>query len=84
MDITIIAILALSGVLSIVCWVALWRGGDHLLSKIVWTVLAAAPVVGPLLFKALHDRPPVQPEADQASGSGWDVPGHYYPPDSHP
>jgi hypothetical protein len=73
-DDVVIGILAVSGLLSILCWVALWRGTDHVIAKVIWTVVAAVPGVGPLLFGALHDPPPVQPEVDRATGGGWEAP----------
>ncbi len=74
-----IAFLAVSAVFTVVCWVALWRGPDRLISKVVWTLVSAVPVLGPLLFAGVHDPPSVQPEVDQAQGRDWDTP----PPDHH-
>lgn len=60
MDADLIGILAVSGLLTIVCWIALWRGTDHVAGKLLWTVIAVAPGVGPLLFATLHSPPPAK------------------------
>jgi hypothetical protein len=77
-----ITILVVSGVASIACWVVAWRSNDHLASKLLWSFIAAIPGLGPLLFAVLRDPPPVQAEADRASGA-WDVPdnSHGHTPD---
>ncbi len=69
-------LLGLSALLTIACWVALWRGKDGILSKLAWTVLAAVPMLGPLFYAGVHDPPPVQPEVDRAHGGDWDVADH--------
>jgi len=69
----VLAFLVASGLLSILCWRALWRGTDHLVMKVIWTLVAAAPGLGPLLFAVLHDPPPVQPNVDRAVGGDWDI-----------
>src|SRR3990172_999302 len=71
-DAVVIVILAISSVLSIVCWVVLWRGTDHLVSKVLWTFIVAMPALGPLFFACLHNPPPVQPDVDRAP-ERWDV-----------
>ncbi len=85
-DEVVVGIVAVSGLLSILCWVTLWCGRDHLVIKVIWSLLAAVPAVGPLLFAVLHDPPPVQPEVDRAVGGDWDVvpsaPGTHHP-DQH-
>ena len=69
------AVLALCGLLTVACWISLWRGPDRLAGKIVWSLLSAFPILGPLLFAVLHDPPPVQDEVDRAQGPrDWDVP----------
>jgi hypothetical protein len=82
-DAGIVIVFALSGAASIACWVVLWRGLGHIATKVLWTFIAAAPVVGPLFFAAFHDPPPAQPEVDRASETSWDMPGHNHPPDFH-
>jgi hypothetical protein len=81
-----VGIFVVSGLLSIICWVVLWRGKDHIVTKVIWTLMAAVPAVGPLLFAVLHDPPPIQPEVDRAVGGSWDAvppasdthhPGHH-------
>ena len=85
-DAVVIVILAISSVLSIVCWVVLWRGTDHVVSKVLWTFIAAMPALGPLFFACLHNPPPVQPDVDRAPGR-WDVlssdASHNHMPDHH-
>ncbi len=85
MDVALVVILAISGALTVACWIVLWRGPDRIVGKVLWTLIAAAPCVGPVLFAALHDPPSVQPEIDRAQGA-WDVtldmshsevPGHH-------
>jgi hypothetical protein len=71
-DKIVAVMLVASAVFSVVCWVVLWRSTDHVVSKVLWTFIAAMPAVGPVLFAALHDPPPVQAEIDRAAG-GWDV-----------
>ncbi|BDG02509.1 hypothetical protein AMOR_15050 [Anaeromyxobacter oryzae] len=69
----VLGFLVVSGLLSILCWRALWRGNDHIVIKVVWALLAAVPGLGALLFAVLHDPPPVQPEIDRAAGGDWDI-----------
>ncbi len=78
-----IAILVVSGVFSVACWVALWRNEDRLFGKLAWTVIAAVPVLGPLLYAGMHHAPPVQDEIDRAPGGAWDIGGGEPPTDSH-
>jgi hypothetical protein len=79
-DTPVRAVLALSGLLTVACWIWLWRGPDRLVGKIVWSLLSAFPILGPLLYAVLHDPPPVQDEVDRAQGpADWDGP----PPGSH-
>jgi len=59
-------LLALSALLSVACWSSLWRGKDSIGSKLVWTLVSALPLLGPLLYAGVHDPPPVQPEVDRA------------------
>jgi len=73
-DAVVIVILAISSVLSIVCWVVLWRGTDHVVSKVLWTFIAAMPALGPLFFACLHNPPPVQPDVDRAPNAGMCCP----------
>jgi hypothetical protein len=35
-DRLVLVVLAVSAALTLACWIALWRGGDRLISKIVW------------------------------------------------
>jgi hypothetical protein len=83
METAVRILLAVSGALTLACWISLWRGRDPLLWKLVWTVVSAAPVLGPLLYAGVHDPPPVQDDVDRAQGpSSWDVPprDHSRPP----
>ena len=75
-------LLAVSGALTLWCWVLLWRGRDPLSGKAVWTVVSAVPMLGSLLFAGMHDAPPVQDEVDRARGLPLDsIDG---PPQHHP
>jgi hypothetical protein len=65
-DAVAIAFLAISAALTVACWIALWRGGDRLVSKIAWTFISAFPLLGPLLYAGMHDPPPVQDAVDRA------------------
>ncbi len=72
-----LVLLAISSLLTLACWVSLWRGPDRLLVKTAWTVVSAFPMLGPLLYAGMHDPPSVQAEVHQAQGpSTWDVPPH--------
>ena len=83
MDTLVRGLLGLSALLTVACWVSLWRGRDGIASKLLWTVLSAFPMLGPLLYAGVHDPPPVQPEVDRASGGGWDVPSDPPAPPGH-
>ncbi len=73
-------LIGLSALLTIACWISLWRGKDGVISKLLWTVLSAIPVLGPLLYAGVHDPPSVQSDVDRAvSRTDWDFP----PPDHH-
>jgi len=79
-----LVLLVISGLLTLACWVSLWRGPDRLLAKAGWTVVSAFPMLGPLLYAGMHGPPSVQAEVDQAQGPAttWDVPpqDHHGPP----
>ncbi len=83
MDTFVRVLFGISAVLTLACWVSLWRGRDGIASKLVWTVVSAVPLLGPLLYAGVHDPPPVQPEVDRAQGPrDWDLPppGHGHGP----
>ncbi len=78
MDTFVRVLLAVSAVLTVACWISLWRGKDGIAAKLVWTAVSAVPCLGPLLYAGMHDPPPVQAEVDRAQPPrDWDVP----PPD---
>jgi hypothetical protein len=83
-DIAVYGLLAISGLLTLACWVSLWRGPDPVIAKLAWTVVAAFPMIGPLVYAGMHDPPSVQDEVDRAQPtSSWDVPPsdhHHHPP----
>jgi hypothetical protein len=74
-------LLGLSGLLTLACWVSLWRGRDGLGAKIAWTLLSAVPLLGPLLYGGVHDPPSVQEEVDRARApSTSEIPPPHDPP----
>jgi hypothetical protein len=76
METAVRVLIGISGVLTLACWVSLWRGRDRLASKLLWTLLSVPPVLGPLLYAGVHDPPPVQDGVDRAQGSQYDGAPH--------
>jgi hypothetical protein len=54
--------------------VGLWRGREHLVSKLVWTVVLLVPFFGVVAYAVWHDPPPPSDLIDRPPDGGWDVP----------
>jgi hypothetical protein len=57
--------LALSFGVTVACWVHVWRSPDHLFFKIVGTLIASLPFLGPIFYWFTR-LPPRLPEDAQA------------------
>ena len=76
MDLETTVVLAVCGVVSLVCELFLWRGEGSWLRKLAWTPIVLIPAFGPFLYGGLYRVPPVQEEIDRAAGgSGMDTLG---------
>lgn len=81
MDLGLALALAGSGLLSLACLVHLWRGEGGLGPKLLWSAVAAAPFVGPILYATFHDPPPPADPADRSSDAAPDESPSARPPD---
>jgi hypothetical protein len=56
-DPTNLVVVAISWAIAALLAIPLWRKPGGVAGKVAWTVLLAAPVVGPVAFAILHDPP---------------------------
>lgn len=56
-DTTSLVVVASSWIVAGLLALPMWRKAGSPLGKLVWTVLLAVPVVGPVAFAILHDPP---------------------------
>jgi hypothetical protein len=54
--------------------VGLWRGREHVLAKLLWTVILLVPAFGLIAFAVWHDPPPPSDLIDRPIGRDWDRP----------
>lgn len=45
--------------------VGLWRGRDHLVKKVSWTIVLLVPFFGIIAYALLHDTPPTSDPIDR-------------------
>jgi len=53
--------------------VGLWRGREHVVSKVLWTVVLVVPFFGIVAYAVWHDPPPPSDPVDRPPGGDWDV-----------
>jgi len=71
-----LAIKVIGGVLelaALVLDVGLWRGREHVISKVLWTAVLLVPFFGILAYVVWHDPPPPSDPTDRPPGGDWDV-----------
>ena len=64
-----LAVIAISSAVALLLAVPLWRRPGGAAGTLAWTVILAAPVVGPVAFAILHD-PPAPRAGCGSCGSG--------------
>ena len=79
-DPTSLVVVAISWIVAGLLAIPLWRKPGGAAGKLAWSVLLAAPVIGPVAFAVLHDPPPPKAgcgscgpaSCGQGSGDGED------------
>jgi hypothetical protein len=65
LDAVTVVVFGISIVIAVFCLPLLWRSGDSIYKRILWTVILFIPVIGPVLYAGLFEPPAVKAKSEQ-------------------